>query len=37
MHDCNPFFVYGHNMIPTLRFSVLLSVREIPQVEVALV
>jgi hypothetical protein len=37
MCDFNPFFVYAHNTIPTLRFSVLLSVRVVPQAEVALV
>jgi hypothetical protein len=37
MYDFNPLFVHGRNTIPTLRFSALLSAREIPQVEVALV
>jgi hypothetical protein len=37
MCDFNPFFVHAHNTIPTLRISVLLSVREVPQAEVALV
>ena len=37
IYDFNPLFVHGRNTIPTLRFSALLSAREIPQVEVALV
>jgi hypothetical protein len=37
MYDFNPFFVHGHITIPTLRFSALLSIREMPQVELALV
>jgi hypothetical protein len=37
MYDFNPFFVHGHNMIPTLRFNTLLTVKEVPQAEVTLI